>query len=107
MVNLEHLEWNVAGLSDDATKHLTKLTNLTDLTILGPTTLSDAGLAHLSRLTNLRRLHIAGQYTDTGIKHLSALRSLEQLNLATASVQAKALKTLRQSLPSLQYRILP
>lgn len=107
MVNLEHLEWNVAGLSDDATKHLTKLTNLTDLTILGPTTLSDAGLAHLSRLTNLRRLHIAGQFTDTGIKHLSSLRSLEQLDLATASVQAKALKTLRRSLPSLQYRILP
>ncbi len=107
MINLEHLEWNVTGLSDNAIKHLDRLTNLTDLTIFGPTTLSDAGLAHLSKLTNLRRLYIAGQFTDAGIKHLSTLRSLEQLDLATASVEAKALNTLRRSLPSLQYRILP
>jgi Leucine-rich repeat (LRR) protein len=69
-------------LADADMQPLGELKTLEKLEILGPTQVTDKGLAHLSRLTNLKELSIHCPYaTAAGVEALRNLQQLEKLEI--------------------------
>jgi len=87
------------GPSDAGFEHLKSLTQLRELSLIGPC-FTDASLEHLKGLTNLRSLDLEEtSVTDAGLEHLKALTRLESLSISLARVTGAGfehLKGLRQ-----------
>lgn len=91
---------NEPGLTDEDMKHLAVLTQLQELELFG-STFTDTGLQHLSRLTNLKNLSITRdpRITDAGIEFLKGLASLKTLSLSGTSVTEEGVAGLQAALP--------
>ena len=94
------LKADVKGLSDEGCSHLSKLTDLTRLSLAG-SSVTDMGLARLSTLANLRRLNLSGTaVTEKGVGMLGLKPSLEQLYLYDTKVDRSSLPAMRELFPA-------
>ncbi len=84
-------------------KSLARIENLSRLRILdlAGTGITDAGLVHLAALNDLQYLRLDDTaISDEGISHLVNLKALTVLDLRNTNVSSKAVKTLRQAMPT-------
>ncbi len=90
------------AITDDALKHVGKITTLKDLTI-SYVDIKGPGLAHLSGLKDLTTLRLAK--TDIGDEHLkplAGLEKLEYLDVSKTNVTDKGVEWLQERLPDLR-----
>jgi hypothetical protein len=96
---IDVIKLNFSEITDGEANQLSRLTNLTSLSIDG-TDVTDAGLAHLSRLSSLKVLSLESTaITDNGLTHLSRLANLKDLSLRHTAATATGAEKLRKALP--------
>jgi hypothetical protein len=95
IVSLQRLTAPKSGLSDD---HISRLTNLKNLTSLGlwQTRISNEGLKTIGQFTNLTYLSVEGigRVTNDGVAHLSDCRKLSWLGLSYTGVSNDGMRHL-------------
>ena len=86
---------SLGDVTDAGMVHLSKLTNLEELALHGPT-ITDDGLAHLQSLNNLDVLYLRGTgVTGRGLAYLSELKELRRLFMDGSELTDEGLKHLR------------
>ena len=96
------LKADVKGLTDAGCTHLSKLKNLTRLSLAG-SSVTDAGLSSLSTLTQLRRLNLSGTaVTEKGLGSIGPKTFLTQLFIFGTKVDRASYAGLQERFPSAQ-----
>jgi uncharacterized membrane protein len=94
------LKADVKGLTDAACTHLSKLKNLTRLSLAG-SSVTDGGLPNLSTLTLLRRLNLSGTaVTEKGLASIGLKPYLQQLFLFGTGVDRASYAGLQNRFPA-------
>jgi acetyl esterase/lipase len=97
LVELEYLQTNLAQVSDDGLKPLTRLKSLRNVKFFHPgKAFSGTGLAHLAELPNLERLTVAGSFAfnDEGMAAVAKLTRLQELRTWHTGVTQAGVKQL-------------
>ncbi|NVM56728.1 MAG: hypothetical protein HWN51_01215 [Desulfobacterales bacterium] len=90
LTRLKKLWLSGAGISDEGIKHLSGLTNLEYLSIVGQCRITDVGLKHLANMQKLYRLRIHdGHFSDRALQYLENLPSLCWLELTSDNAFSK------------------
>ena len=87
-------------IQDSSLRHLTRLTELTELRII-KSEITDVGLKQIGQLTNLQSLVLPGtKITDQGLPELHGMKNLRHLQLnPNEGVTAEGIAELRKALP--------
>ena len=100
--SLKTLKIEQAGISDEGTKDIGRLTELRELSLTFCHDLSDVTAARLLRLVKLERLNLTSSgVTDAGLKQLGSLRTLRHLVLCDTKITDSGIASLT-SLRSLE-----
>lgn len=99
LVELEYLQTNLAQITDDGIKPLTRLKSLKNLKFFHPgKAFTGAGLAELATLPNLERLTVAGSlaFNDVGMAAVAKLTRLKEFRTWHAGATNEGVKKLRE-----------
>jgi len=110
LTRLKKLWLSGAGISDEGIRHLSGLTNLESLGIVGQCRITDVGLKHLANMQKLYRLQIMdGHFSDRALQYLENLPSLYWLELTSDNAFSKrAIKRFKEKNPNLtQLQLVP
>ena len=90
---LQHLQLDLAKVSDRSLALAGRLPALQQLFLEGPGNVSDEGLAHLANLTEMMNLSLpdAAGVTDAGLAHLAGLTELKFLGLPHSKITGSGL----------------
>lgn len=104
--SLRDLRYGTKNLKTDDLAALAGLEQLTFLMLEAPVT--DEGLAHLSKLSGLTNLYLLGAtITDAGTRHLYGLKRLKNLALPSQHLSEAAIEELRKALPGAEIQFIP
>jgi len=103
LTRLKKLHLAGAGISNEGIKHLSGLTNLGYLSIVGQCRITDVGLKHLANMQKLYRLRIHdGHFSDRALQYLENLPSLYWLELTSDNAFSKrAIRRFKEKNPNL------
>ena len=101
---IEHLVFNMTGVTDDDLGELHKMKNLKYLNV-SSTKVSDAGISNITDL-NLISLHIEHlNLTDACIDSLSKIKSLKWISATKGTFSQEAVKDLKSQLPECEIHL--
>jgi Leucine-rich repeat (LRR) protein len=101
---LKVLALPITKISDVGIKHVSELTNLTELYLGGNTALTDKMTIYLLPLKNLKILRIPGcSITDKSIVYLEKLSHLTRLDVSGTKLTDKGLAELSHALPTTEF----
>jgi hypothetical protein len=99
LAELEYLQTNLAQITDEGVKPLTKLHSLKNLKFFHPgKSFSGAGLAHLAAMPNLERLTVAGslEFNDAGMAAVATITKLKEFRTWHTGPTNEGVKKLTQ-----------
>lgn len=105
LTNLATLDLVGARIEGDGLRHLCGLSRLQNLYLTG-TPLADPGLKAIAALRSLEKLNLSyTEVTDAGMVHLAQLKNLQQLDLAGTKVSDQAVQSLQRALPNVRIQL--